>query len=170
MDILWLILLVLFWVFKNSGKKKPRNSGPQGQPWDQAGRRQTMPRPVKPNKNEFPFPIPPTVRDIFEEFEEIGSRTEGERGEEETVVEGKPGIEGVGEGVPDMPVFVPEVQTVPERAFVKEKQPTPCPEPGTSFRPQVEVNLSPPALLNGIILSEILQPPRAIRSLRGNRR
>lgn len=183
MDILWLILLVLFWIFKNSGKKKARNSGPQGQPWDQARRRQSVPRPMEPPKDEFPFPLPPTVREIFEEFEEIGSWTEGERGaKEKTVVEGKPGMEGVsgiegepgmegaGEPVPDLPVYGLEVQTVPEPAAIEEIPPAACPTPRQQSRPSVGVNLSPSALLNGIIMSEILQPPRAIRSLRGNRR
>ncbi|MEL7567389.1 MAG: hypothetical protein AAGU27_21275 [Dehalobacterium sp.] len=162
-----IILLVLFWVLSGTVKKKtvPRSS----QPWDQARRRQSMP-PVAEPERESPRPgIPfPNLQDLGKDIKEVLLEVdedlftrpkEAERKKTyriknvstPNVIEVKAPVEEVLEP----PVFQ---DAVSERTTLSFNDRSPIYHPQLSFGRQ--------AVVKGIIMSEILQPPRAKRPIR----
>lgn len=164
--------MVLFWIISNAGKKKtsPRSR----QLWDEARRRQPMP-PIMEEEREVPRPIfeqeqrvPPPLRpfpgleDLGKEIKEVfeneffpEEKTAEETFAEKTVTERKKIYR-----LKHKP-YHPSVTT--EEVGAKETTPAIFKEPDTGLEC---LSLSTQGLVQGIIMSEILQPPRSRRPLR----
>lgn len=155
MDILWILLLILFAVLRNAGKKKTRFPGSNGQPWDTARRRQPLPRPIELER-ERPvetgrFPLPQEMRDFLDEIWEVPEKTVEE-----------PAAPGWEAGETPKVKQVLQQAEIPEKADPGEKAPI-MPRLAKT-EPEGSVNLS--TVAQGFIWSEILQPPRAKRPVR----
>ncbi|ATW25336.1 hypothetical protein [Candidatus Formimonas warabiya] len=163
-DILWIILLVLFWILGGAVKKnKPPR--PQGQPWDQARRRQSVPPPVAPDLEEArprgPFPPSGEMGDLEEEIRRLfgGDRSLPDRAVEERKK-------------PARFKTLPRVRVwrIGQKRRQREKKPAPMvPKSTFTAGPRgncPELCFNPNAVVQGVIMSEILQPPRAKRPFR----
>jgi len=166
-DILWIILLLLFFFLRNAGKKPGQTQGRNRQPWDEAARRQAVSRSVEPEregpKKTISFPIPDEVREFMEEIKE--QRREASRPSARPIDENKNYKQ-------------PEAELPPARRDISSQS---C-----AFREQTgdrddfddpkhmhkkrqkrlaeELCLNPRAIVQGIIMSEILQAPKSKRS------
>ncbi len=178
-------MLVLFWIISNAGKKK---TPPRGrQPWDEARRRQPLPplgekereaspvRPVREPEEEILKPmvepereVPPSARP-FPNLQDLGKELR-EVLEDEFFPDKEPMEAPVWEKTvpkrkktyrlknkPFQPQVVPVVPTVATVPSIDEKKPAGWP----GLLP-----LSSQSVVQGIIMAEILQPPRSRRRMR----
>ena len=167
--------MVLFWILSNAAKKK---TPPRGrQPWDEARRRQPVPptQPMMEPEREIPRPIFEPKREVsppfrpFPKLQDLGrDLKEALEGEFFPV-----------EKAAEEPVFERNVPARGETYRLKKKNfPPPvipeimAEETIPSFNDKKPVNLtellslSSQGVVQGIIMSEILQPPRSKRPLR----
>ncbi|MDD2497967.1 MAG: hypothetical protein PHY90_07560 [Desulfitobacteriaceae bacterium] len=139
--------MILYIIFRSIGGKQGRVSREKRQPWEQAKGRQAVPRPAEPEiEHPWEIPIPWELedpdKDIKEEFPEPLKQ-------EKLSVEKKEFI-------------TPELRTeekVPRRMRQKESK---------QFSPEKKdvwegIQLTPSSLVNAVIMTEILQPPKAKR-------
>ncbi len=126
--------------------KAPKN---QSQPWDNARRRQPWPDDGETST----FPLPKEIDDLGDAMEALFS--EGELLSQQT-----------------FPEREKERERIPKKKYLKRPEPKQVDErqvhPCSVGREDSDdyFSLTPTTMVKGIILSEILQPPRAKRPLR----
>jgi hypothetical protein len=162
---------VFIWIFSNlGGKKKTPPKRGQSQPWDQAKRRQSPP----PSTSTFP-----KLEDLGKELQDLILEMSGNKPAERTVPKEQPPEPTMAEQEDHQKVkesYRVKPMREGETFSIKSLKPsTSAKLTPTTFssdkidkvqKPQTNLPLISHSLIQGIIMSEILQPPRAKRSYR----
>jgi hypothetical protein len=144
--------LILYILFRSLGGKKGRAPQSGRQPWDQAKGRQAVPRPAEPEIEHpweilTPWELKDPDQEIKEELPELPRQ-------EKLAVENRE-------------MNISELSTEGESTEAKSPVPVRKEEPKQIF-PEVKeiregLQLDHSSLVNAIIMTEILQPPKAKR-------
>lgn len=143
--------MILYIIFRSLGGKKGRAPQSGRQPWDQAKGRQAVPRPAEPEvEHPWEIPIPWELEDIDKEIKE--EFLEPPKQEKLAV---------------NREMNISELSTEGESTEGKSPVPVRKEEP-KQISPEVKeiregLQLDHSSLVNAIIMTEILQPPKAKR-------